>query len=141
MIKVIYKLTIVFGIISAFINAYALISALLGISPSIPTLFWGLSFGMFLCLTPAVWVKSRIVKQKTKSYPFLVRPGIGGWFMWDGIPKWPFIVLWLYGMMTARIIPDGGDPPWLSYSVGWMIFYYISWALLKQEIERRENQS
>ena len=141
--KLIQHIALALGVVSLLINVVALVNALSGHPPPIPGIFMALHVGIFICFIPAVRSKQKVVEEQTRSLGFIERAGVGGRLMWKGVKVWPFIVLWFYMAIAflaqEELEPLQDQPPWLPFSVGWMVFYYLSWALLRQEVQRRET--
>ncbi|MBO6535731.1 MAG: hypothetical protein JJ966_05870 [Balneolaceae bacterium] len=135
--KKIQSLALILGSISFLINIYALFSLILGFTPELPKIFWSLHIGVFICFAPAISVRTNRLKREKGGNDLGSQDSIKA--MWEGIPMIPFRILTIYAFLAIiyqGVILDNQTvqaQPWLPFSVGWMAFYYISWAMLRNE--------
>ncbi len=135
--KKLQLLSLILGTVSALVNIYALISIVLGFTPDLPIIFHVLHIGIFICFAPAISSRTNRLKREKAENGLSSQDSIKA--MWDGIPMIPFRILTIYtfvAIIYQGIILENQEAqaqPWLLFSVFWMAFYYISWAMLRNE--------
>lgn len=135
--KYLQSIALLLALLSALVNVYALFCLLKGIFPELPSFLWVLHVGVFVCFGPAVFIRRKRLNNNSKAHSLGMETPFDGEAMWEGISKLPFILLWVYGIssffLQTQFENSTEDEPWLFFSIGWMAFYYISWAMLRNE--------
>ena len=133
--KQLQSLALILGIISALVHIYVLTSLLLDFRAELPKILWSLHIGVFICCIPAAITRiKRINILKDNNSTSLQDSNKA---IWEGIPMFPFRMFWYYLLLIilyqAFIQSNDGTGLWLVLSGGWMMFYYLGWAMLRDE--------
>jgi len=133
--KKLQSLALILGIISVLVHMYSLFSIMLGFTLELPNILWSLHIGLFICITPAFLARiTRINREKDEKS---ISPQNSMTAIWEGIPMLPYRILSSYSFVVLlhQVVFQSNDETeqWLVFSAFWMLFYYLGWAMLRNE--------